>query len=77
MKTEVKVAIIGGGATIIAAIIAGLFGWLPAKPAPEAPAAVSAPSATPATPADETNINIKGNNNNAAGGNITIQGEQK
>ena len=86
MKTEVKVAIIGGIVTIIVAIITGGFDWLtPNKPQPyPEPPAVTAPAAQPATPPSQSVENTQGNvtiingdNNISAGGNVTIHGEKE
>ena len=87
MKTEVKVAIIGGIVTIIVAIITGFFGLIGSKktePQPsQEPSAVTAPAAQPATPSqsvENTDGNvtiINGDNNIKAGGDVTIQGEKE
>jgi hypothetical protein len=86
MKTEVKLAIIGGAVTIIVTILTGFFGYLnsskpesaSAKPAATAPAAqisVSADHASQAVQGNSGNVTIiNGDGNMNAGGNVTIQG---
>jgi hypothetical protein len=84
MKTEVKVAIIGAIAMILVAIITGIFGSLNSRK-PESAALAPAlstppePSTMPSSRSGQGNnagnsIVINGDNNNGAGGNITIQG---
>jgi uncharacterized protein (UPF0333 family) len=89
MKTEVKIAIIGGIVTIIVTILTGFFGYLNSRkpeaasvaPAATAPPAQSAPATTPASQAVQGNTGdvtiISGNGNINAGGNVTIKGTQK
>lgn len=76
MKTEVKLAIIGGAVTVIVSIVTGFFGYLnskkpetaSAKPAATAPPAQPAPAATAAKPATTPpSITVQGN-----GGEVTI-----
>jgi hypothetical protein len=73
MKTEVKVAIIGGIVTITVTILTGLFGYLNSRPPAPSPAPAS--KSVQVNSGDVTNIN--GDNNIHAGGNVTIQGAQK
>jgi hypothetical protein len=89
MKTEVKLAIIGGAVTIIVTILTGFFGYLnPSKPehASVTPVA-TAPSAQISLSADQSSQAVQGNsgavtiingdNNIKADGNVTIQGARK
>ncbi|WP_170181333.1 hypothetical protein [Chlorobaculum thiosulfatiphilum] len=90
MKTEVKIAIIGGIVTIIGAIITGFFGWLtPNRPEPQSvkpdvTAPATQPTSKPANPPSQTvektegNVTIiNGDNNIHAGKNVTIHGEKR
>jgi hypothetical protein len=86
MKTDLKPVLIAAAATIIAAIIAGIFGYVNSRkpePAPVAPALIAPPATAPAPAAQSVQGNggdvtiINGDNNIHAGENITIQGEQR
>lgn len=86
MKTEVKLAIIGGIVTITVTILTGFFGYLnsskpesasskPAAAAPPAQISVSADHASQAAQGNSGNVTIiNGDDNMTAGGNVTIQG---
>ncbi|WP_041466179.1 hypothetical protein [Chlorobaculum parvum] len=86
MKTEVKIAIIGGIVTIIVALITGGFDWLnssksepvPAKPPVSAQTAPSTPPASQSVQGNSGDVTIiNGDNNIKAGGDVTIQGEKE
>jgi hypothetical protein len=89
MKTEVKLAIIGGAVTIIVTILTGFFGFLnsskpestatkPAATAPPPQISVSADHSSQAVQGNSGEVTIiNGDGNIKAGGNVTIKGVHK
>jgi hypothetical protein len=89
MKTEVKLAIIGGIVTIIVTILTGFFGYLnsskpesastkPAATAPPAQISVSADHSSQAVQGNSGSVTIiNGDGNIHAGGDVTIKGAKK